>query len=280
MRKIGTPTELAALLDTPVPWAYARGALPDAPPEVVVWFRPLTCDQARLAVNAAIITHRSEWHERYLRAALIAAVVHIDPSDPCSTELADPGRLTPAYDQQSAEQIGMVAASALYTAAQEASGWVDPAVDSAAGPFDLAAWQERSRQPGRWLTGWHPADLTAALWVRPCTEGEIQQATECGRTTVGPSNTVAYNPSLVSSVVRTGPGGPPLMTATQALALPWGATEAIYALSAAQSLRGGGPAELRFLREADGRPTRDSAVVDPLGVAPAPDGAGLRTVGG
>lgn len=154
---------------------------------------------------------------------------------------------------------GASTAGQLLVAGLQAMGLSEPETPDEAPPAEtLQEMQARLRHRGRWCPGVFPHNPDAALWVRPCTEGERAMAREAAMCPVPGRdahrrmcNDLAIARTLLSFCVRQGPGGPPLMTVNDVKRLPLGAARRLEYIVTTMTQAGEVPA-LRFRDEGPG----------------------------
>ena len=290
MRHVTTSAELVELLDAGPIYGYAVGLLPGVAPDCVTWFRPVTLQDAVTAQNATAIEMAGEYTESAGDLELLARSVLVDPeafrSGLDMPTLADPDRLEPLFANRADVErmlgdplVGGSAANALRAAVMEANGfvWSPPSEEEQAQTLDecraLAA-----RGVGVWVDGVFPSEPEAAVWVTTYSEAVDSAATDAARQRFGDSTIYIRDRGLsikLAAVVRTGPGGDPLMTRDEARRLPWGC--ALHLARVATTLTEGGRyGEVGFCRPDATGPGPDDAgdadVVD--GGVPTPDPGG------
>ena len=290
MRHVTTSAELVELLDAGPVYGYGVGLLPGVAPDCVTWFRPVTLADAVDAQNAAAIQLSGAYTESAGDTELLARSVLVDPaafrSGLDTPTLDDPDRLEPLFPDRAAVErmlgdplVAGSAANALRAAVMETSGfvWTPPSDEEQAQTLDecraLAA-----RGVGVWVGGVFPSDPEAAVWVTTYSEAVDSAATDAARQRFGDSTVYIRDRGLslkLAAVVRTGPGGDPLMTRDEARRLPWGC--ALHLSRVATTLTEGGRyGEVGFCRPVaqDTGPgdAGDEDVVD--GGVPTPDAGG------
>jgi hypothetical protein len=269
MRQITSAETLAEVLATPARWGCAAGLLPAdvAPPETVLWFRPLTVDDARAAAFRAMRDVGKDATDTDANCGILAAGVYLaDTDEPTEADLVPVwSSAAEAAEFGDPSVVGSVS-NDLMVALVSATGFA-AAPGDAGGAGDAASVRARLRHRGRWVAGLFQADPEAAVWVRGVTEGERRQAAEGSRMPVG-GDAWAHNPIeflrvLLSFAVRTGPGGPPLLTVNDAGRLPFGAARALdLALTElTMGVVGSAVPAIRF------RDLRDAAVAEGAGGA-------------
>jgi len=290
MRHVTTSAELVELLDAGPVYGYGVGLLPGVAPDCVTWFPPVTLEQAVNAQNATALALGGDYTESAGDTELLARSVLVDPdrfrSGLESPSLDDPDRLEPLFaDREAVERmlgdplVDRSAANAIRTAVLETNGfvWFPPSEEEQAQTLDecraLAA-----RGVGVWVDGVFPSEPEAAVWVTTYSEAVDSAANDAARQRLGETTVYVRDRGLslkLAAVVRTGPGGDPLMTREEARRLPWGC--ALHLARVATTLTEGGRyGEVRFCQPAaKGAGPGDAGDADVVdGGVPAPDPGG------
>lgn len=286
--RVTSPDVMAEILAAPLPRGWVRGLLPAdlAPRQAVVWLAPLTLGDACREADLQRLALKAGYTDEAGNAALLGAAVLVDPEAWCPEgDPPPPGALERFFDgpcQLGAADAGLPILMALL----DATGFVD--VEPQEAPQTLAEARERARGRGCWVAGLLPQRPEAEVWVAPYTEGDRATAADQATVDLGPEgapirvqSAATFRKWLVMASVRTGPGGPPLLTSSLAALLPYGAACAIELVATRLTLGGasGSPRRVRFhsvaTDDAEPRPGGcDSVVVG--GEAPPPaDGVDL-----
>ncbi len=235
MTEIRDADALWALLARPVR-GYAVGLLPPdvAPSDAVLWLAPVTLADVTTKAAELMLALGEEFCDADTARAVLLLAVQVDPEALTCGDgepECDPDRLRPLFDGYDAVVglgdplvMGSVA-NQLLIACSDAGGF-GAGVAGVPGSTVLDI-RDRLRHRGRWVTGCLPADPEAALWVNPYTEAQRAQASQAAQAPIDATqyrhNRAVYLTTLLSHILRAGPGGPPLLTATDCARLPYGA---------------------------------------------------------
>lgn len=240
MRRITSWDELTPIIEAEQPIGYVRGLLPSdmAPADVVYWLLPITLERARATHNKLALRLRADYSEGAGHCAAMQKCVCVSPSDWTAAPSDPPDDLVPLWDSwEQARELGdpMVPGShgnVILTAVQEASGFVlDGADEDPPRTFDE---MRARRHRGRWVAGIFPTDPDAAVWVAPFDEATRDAAQARCEVAINKDGSqvviveIAALKPLLAAVVRTGPGGEPLMCKDDPGRLPYGAARALY----------------------------------------------------
>jgi len=274
-RRLTTAQDLLDCLPPELPWGYAVGALPGAPADSVVWLKPARLGHA-LFVHMAALERANPDRLPSLaqrQRMLLADSLYRNPAQWRCGEgdpTGDPEAFVRLFGSEDAvarlgdPTMDGTPAGGFLVALMEVSGWPNvPLTQPEAAPADsFEAWDTAvSADLGRWVPGLLP-DPEAELYIRPFDEGTrdlAQSMANCADKGFAASVPFRSTPYLVADVVRSGPGGDPLLTPDIARNLWLGLAQAIANLAWSMVPLGGWGIVPRF-RGAD-------PVAAPAGVA-------------
>lgn len=260
--KLHSGDELLALIANCSEWrVQVKGALPGdvAGDDVVLWCRVPTLGEVKAILAGEMIKRGKNYSDSFGFAALIQSCYEIDSVD-CTREEYVEDDIRLLFESVDAvlamgepTQYGSPTNS-LFVTLQEASGWDEmEAEEPATSSLDLLEKIGKGR--GRYIS---PSILTkdgepVELFVVRTTEAQAEAArmhSDASRVKgFTGSNSALWIASIVSHVLLTERGGVPLLTTTQAEALPFGFGRWVENVSAMLTLTGVRSAETRMFRD-------------------------------